>query len=81
MNSVTSFFSYFFPWTLLVWLSALGRVDLRAIGGSGYGGSIVLHPTVLLDKGVDDLLHGQVGDQLVVSQRTPGDRVKMTHSL
>lgn len=43
--------------------------------------SVVLHPTVLLDKGIDHFLHGQVRDQLVLGQGTPGDRVKMTHSL
>jgi len=43
--------------------------------------SVVLHPAVLLDKGIDDFLHGQVWDQLILGQGTPGDRVKMTHSL
>lgn len=43
--------------------------------------SVVLHPAVLLDKGIDDFLHGQVGDQLVLGQGAPGDWVKMTHSL
>lgn len=56
------------------------------IGGPGEGwevrfSSVVLHPAVLLDKGVDHFLHGQVRDQLVLGQRTPGDRVKMAHSL
>lgn len=43
--------------------------------------SVVLHPAVLLDKGIDDFLHGQVGDQLILGQGTPGDGVKVTHSL
>lgn len=43
--------------------------------------SVVLHPAVLLDKGINHFLHGQVRDQLVLGQGTPGDRVEMTHSL
>lgn len=43
--------------------------------------SIVLHPAVLLDKGIDHLLHGQVRDQLVLGQGTPGDWVEVAHSL
>ncbi|KAF3853477.1 hypothetical protein F7725_014165 [Dissostichus mawsoni] len=36
---------------------------------------------VLLDKGIDHLLHGQVWDQLVLGQGAPGDRVEVTHPL
>lgn len=49
--------------------------------GGGVVRSVVLHPAVLLDEGVDHFLHGQVGDQLVLGQGTPGDRVKMADSL
>lgn len=51
------------------------------MGRGGGGSSIVLHPAVLLDKGINHFLHGQVWDQLVLGQGTPGDRVKVTHSL
>lgn len=50
------------------------------VGGVGFS-SVVLHPAVLLYKGIDHFLHGQVGDQLVLGQRTPGDWVKMAYSL
>lgn len=50
-------------------------------GWEGHCSSVILHPAVLLDESVDHLLHSQVGDQLVLGQRTPGDRVEMSHSL
>lgn len=53
-------------------------------GGWGQGvgfSSVVLHPAVLLYKGIDHFLHGQVRDQLVLGQWTPGDWVKMAYPL
>lgn len=50
------------------------------VGGLGFS-SVVLHPAILLYKGIDHFLHGQVGDQLVLGQRTPGDWVKMAYPL
>lgn len=61
----------------LLWV-ALGKGV--GMGGVGFS-SVVLHPTVLLYKGIDHFLHGQVGDQLVLGQRTPGDWVKMAYPL
>lgn len=43
--------------------------------------SVVLHPTILLDKGIDHFLHSQVRDQLILGQGAPGDRVEVTDSL
>lgn len=61
----------------LLWV-ALGK----GVGVGGVGcSSVVLHPAVLLYKGIDHFLHGQVGDQLVLGQRTPGDWVKMAYPL
>lgn len=56
---------------------------LHHCGGWGRGGfsSVVLHPAVLLYKGIDHFLHGQVRDQLVLGQWTPGDGVKMAYPL
>lgn len=54
---------------------------LTCVVEEGGVSSVVLHPAVLLDKGIDHFLHGQVGNQLVLGQRAPGDRVKVTHSL
>lgn len=57
---------------------------LHQCGGWGRGvgfSSVVLHPAVLLYKGIDHFLHGQVRDQLVLGQRTPGDWVKMAYPL
>lgn len=42
---------------------------------------VVLHPTVLLDESVDHLLHGQIGDQLILGQWAAGYWVKMTNTL
>lgn len=55
----------------------------RETGEVGGGGSylVVLHPAVLLDKGIDHFLHGQVGDKLVLGQGASSDRVKMSHPL
>lgn len=65
----------------LLWV-ALGKgvgVGVE-VGGVGFS-SVVLYPAVLLYKGIDHFLHGQVGDQLVLGQRTPGDWVKMAYPL
>lgn len=43
--------------------------------------SVVLHPAVLLDESVNHLLHGQIGDQLILGQRAAGDWVKMANTL
>lgn len=43
--------------------------------------SVIFHPAILRDEGVDHLLHGQVGDQLVLGQGTPCDGIEMTHAL
>lgn len=59
----------------------LCRPAVVSRGREGRCCSVVLHPAVLLDEGVNHLLHGQVGDQLVLGQRTPGDWVEMSHSL
>lgn len=53
---------------------------LHYVGGVGCS-SVVLHPAILLYKGIDHFLHGQVWDQLVLGQRTPGDWVKMAYPL
>lgn len=42
---------------------------------------IVLHPTVLLDESVNHLLHGQIGNQLILGQRAAGYWVEMTNAL
>lgn len=65
----------FFPPRL--WVALCVGVGDRGVGFS----SVVLHPAVLLYKGIDHFLHGQVGDQLVLGQRTPGDWVKMAYPL
>lgn len=49
--------------------------------GAAPSPSVILHPAVLRDEGVYHLLHGQVGDQLVLGQGTPRHRVEMTHAL
>ncbi len=43
--------------------------------------SVVLHPAVLLDESIDHLLHGQIGDQLILGQRAAGHWVKMANTL
>lgn len=43
--------------------------------------SVVLHPAVLGDERINDLFHGQVGDELFLGQGAPGDRVKVAHAL
>lgn len=43
--------------------------------------SVIFHPAVLRDEGVDHLLHGEVGDELVLGQGTPCHGIKMTHAL
>lgn len=45
------------------------------------GPSVILHPAVLRDERVYHLLHGEVGDQLVLGQGTPRHRIEMTHAL
>lgn len=49
--------------------------------GFGFSRLVVLHPAVLLYKGIDHFLHGQVRDQLVLGQRAPGHWVKMAYPL
>ena len=44
-------------------------------------GSVVLGPGRRLAEVVDDLLHGQVGDELVLREFRPRYRVKVTHPL
>ena len=61
-------------------VQALCRV-LGYEGEMGGVSSVVLHPAILLDKGIDHFLHGQVWDQLILGQGAPGDWVKMTNSL
>lgn len=43
--------------------------------------SVIFHPAVLRDEGVDHLLHGEVGDELVLGQGTPRHGIEMTHAL
>lgn len=42
---------------------------------------IVLHPTVLLDESVNHFFHGQIRDQLILSQWAAGYWVEMTNTL
>lgn len=70
-----------------------GASPARAIcaaeaGGVAHGGqrwplgpSVILHPAILRDECVYHLLHGKVGDQLVLGQGTPRHWIKMTHAL
>lgn len=60
-----------------------GGGEIPKKGGSARppGPSVIFHPAVLRDEGVDHLLHGQVGDQLVLGQGTPRDGIEMTHAL
>lgn len=58
----------------------------RPGGGPGgqcwpLGPSVILHPAILRDECVYHLLHGKVGDQLVLGQGTPRHWIKMTHAL
>lgn len=50
-------------------------------GSAAPSPSVILHPAVLRDERVYHLLHGEVGDQLVLGQGTPRHRVEMTHAL
>lgn len=52
-----------------------------ARGKASAGPSVILHPAILRDECVYHLLHGEVGDELVLGQGTPCHRVKMTHAL
>lgn len=38
-------------------------------------------PAVLREEWINELFHGQVGDELFLGQGAPGDRVKVAHAL
>lgn len=60
---------------------AAGRSQKKGGSARPPGPSVIFHPAVLRDEGIDHLLHGQVGDQLVLGQGTPRDGIEMTHAL
>lgn len=43
--------------------------------------SVVVRPLVVVEVGVDDLLHGVVADELVGGQLGPGDRIEVSDAV
>ena len=62
-------------------LPGQGARQCGMVGPPTCPASVVLHPAILRDERIDDLFHGQVGDELFLGQRAPGHRVKVAHTL